>query len=106
MLGLARRMGLVLLLLVTFVALQTGWARAVEDPCIDDETSACVEASEPLSCAPSCADCHGCAGPARALLARATGVPAPASHRLAVDEPTRTAVPRDHHQRIDRPPRV
>lgn len=106
MLGLVRRLGLVLALLVAFVALQTGWARAVEDPCASDEDIACAEASEPLSCAPSCADCHGCAGPARALLAPVTFAARPTSHRIGAEAPLPSAQHREHHVRIDRPPRA
>lgn len=73
---LARHLGLMLTVIVAFVAMQTGTAcafEASEAACADDcaeEAGDCDDDHAPahtdehdLPCAPACSDCPGCAGP-------------------------------------------
>ena len=105
MLALVRRIGLVLAVVVTFVALQTGWARTVADGC-DDGAESCVEDDEAEPCAPSCTDCHGCAGPTRALVGPVSTAPLAAMGAVVLAAHIDAPMPEGDVDRIDRPPRV
>ena len=107
--GIVRSAGLVLVLLMAFVLQQTGAARIGDDPCAaadagDDEARGCAEQGEE-HCPPSCADCSGCPGPARGLVAKTSlpyVVPLVASLPPSwVDAPEGF----EPHTRLDRPPR-
>lgn len=102
--ALARRLGLVLAVIVTFVALQTGSARVIDGDCTDDELAACMD-GEGGPCAPSCADCHGCAGPTRALIGARTVDPLAATRVLQLERDDFELVAQRDVDRIDRPPR-
>jgi hypothetical protein len=110
MTGIVRSAGLVLVLLLAFVLQQTGAARMGDDPCDaaaeagDDEARGCAEQGED-HCPPSCADCSGCPGPARGLVAKTSlidTVPV-----VATLPPSWVEAPSgfEAHTRLDRPPR-
>jgi len=100
------RIGLVLALLVTFTALQTGWTRIVADTCVDEDPQTCADEDEDGPCSPTCVDCHGCPGPARALIAERPQVPEATPTILALVEASVDLHPRDQARRIERPPRA
>jgi hypothetical protein len=104
-LALVRRIGLVLAVILTFVALQTGWARTVTDGC-DDGAESCVEDDGAEPCAPSCTDCHGCAGPTRALVGPVSTAPRAAMHAVVLRARIVELFAEGDVDRIDRPPRV
>ena len=105
MLALVRRIGLVLAVIVTFAALQTGWGRTVGNDC-EAAAESCVEDEGTDPCAPSCTDCHGCAGPTRALVERAPTAPLAAMHAVVLRTHDVELVARGDVDRIDRPPRA
>lgn len=110
--GLVHRAGVLLVVLLAFVLQQTGAARMGSDPCEaaaaadehGDELRSCAEQGEE-HCPPSCADCSGCPGPARGLVAqRALVHVVPLVDTLP---PVWVASPAgvEPHLRVDRPPR-
>lgn len=105
-----RRLVLVLTLVVAFVALQTGWARAYGGGCDDEAPQACADGDAHDDagegpCAPTCTDCVGCSGPARALLAARATIPAASCLTVEVHARVDELAPEAQPDRIDRPPR-
>ncbi|HWB81802.1 MAG TPA: hypothetical protein VG755_42865 [Nannocystaceae bacterium] len=109
--GIVRSAGVVLVLLLAFVLQQTGAARSGADPCSvageahEDEARGCAEQGEE-HCPPSCADCSGCPGPARGLVAETSLVHV--IPLVATLPPSWVAPPAGVEPvvRLDRPPRA
>jgi hypothetical protein len=117
---LARRLGLVLVVVFAFIAMQTGSACAFAsnesdcaddcedepaDDCDDDHAPACSE-EHGMPCTPACADCPGCSGPASAVLLAAEHSPPPPTRQVVLDDVLTELVATVHTERIDRPPRA
>jgi hypothetical protein len=103
-----RRLVLVLTVIVAFTALQTGWACAYDcgdDEHADDAPQACSEVDEEGPCAPTCVDCTGCGGPARALIAHRDPAPMGACLSVVLGTPVVERSLERAPDRIDRPPR-
>lgn len=113
------RLVLVLTLVFAFVAMQTGWACAYGDGCEDESAQACADGDAhgdehgdehgdagEAPCGPACSDCVGCSGPARALLAAQTSIPAASCLTVALDTRVAELAPEAQPDRIDRPPRA
>jgi hypothetical protein len=106
MASVVRRLVLVLTVIVAFTALQTGWARACD--CGDehpDEEQPCSEGGEETPCAPTCIDCTGCGGPARALIGNRDPVLMAACCPVVLGTPVVERAVERAPDRIDRPPR-
>lgn len=108
--GIVRHAGLLMVVLLAFVLQQTGAARIGDDPCSaasdadQDEARGCAEQGEE-HCPPSCADCSGCPGPARGLVAETSLVHV--IPLVATLPPSWVASPAGFEPaaRLDRPPR-
>ena len=115
---LARRLGLVLTVILAFIAMQTGSACAfgasetecdddcAEEPadeCDDDHARACSE-EHGVPCTPACADCSGCSGTSSAVLRTADHSPRPHTRQVVLDNLLTERVATVHAERIDRPP--
>jgi hypothetical protein len=94
-----------MVLLLAFVLQQTGAARCVFDPCDDPAADdGCGEPGEG-DCAPSCADCSGCPGPSRGLVAHSAFAPVIPLVGTLPPSLLASLVGEDPHPRLDRPPR-
>jgi hypothetical protein len=102
----AHRLAFVLTLVVAFMALQTGWACAYGDGCADEATPTCNDDEGQAPCGPTCTDCVGCSGPARALLADRQWLPMPSCLTLELDAYVVELAPETEPDRLDRPPRA
>jgi len=106
------RAGVLLVVLLAFVLQQTGAARMDSDPCEaaaaaeehGDEVRGCAEQGEE-HCPPSCADCSGCPGPARGLMAQRPLVHAVPLVGALPPSWVASPIGVDPHLRVDRPPR-
>lgn len=117
---LARHLGIVMAVIVAFVALQTGSAcafpvaeRDCADDCADEPADDCDEEHAPAwadehksPCPPACADCPGCAGPSSAVLAAVDRAPEPRMRPVVLEGSVIELVPIAHRERVDRPPRA
>jgi hypothetical protein len=103
----AHRWAFVLTLVLAFMALQTGWACTYGDGCEDEAPQTYAGGDEhEAPCAPTCTDCVGCSGPARALLAGQEWQPMASCVTVELDTRVAELAPRAEPDRIDRPPRA
>ncbi len=99
-------------LVLTFALQQTGTARADGECCPDEQDAegtavGSTESDEGGGCAPACADCLGCAGPARILLSAWVVPAAPEPIATMLERPSlAVAAGRDALGRLERPPRA
>jgi hypothetical protein len=107
MASVVRRLVLVLTVIVAFAALQTGWACAYDcgDEHSDEAPEVCSEGDEEGPCAPTCVDCTGCGGPARALIANRDPAPMAACLAVVLATPVVEHALERAPDRLDRPPR-